>query len=79
MCVYVCVCVFANCFQFLCFAFDKVETAFFFFFFSSSDASDLSCFSEPRQLYRCINQLIMYINHQDILIYFVAKLLLYII
>ena len=82
MCV--CVCVFANCFQFLSFAFDKVETAsvfffFFFHFFSSSDASDLSCFSEPRQLYRCINQLIMYINHQDILIYFVAKLLLYII
>ena len=81
VCVCVYVCVFENCFQFLCFAFDKVETASFFFFsfFSSSDASDLSCFSEPRQLYRCINQLIMYINHQDILIYFVAKLLLYII
>ena len=64
MCV--CVCVFANCFQFLCFAFDKIETASFFF--SSSGASDLSCFSEPRQLYRCIDQLIMYIDHQDILI-----------
>ena len=76
--MYVCVCVFANCFQFLCFAFDKIETASFFFF-SSSGASDLSCFSEPRQLYRCIDQLIMYIDHQDILIYFVAKLLLYII
>ena len=37
-------------------------------FFSSSGASDLSCFSEPRQLYRCIDQLIMYIDHQDILI-----------
>ena len=37
-------------------------------FFSSCGASDLACFSEPRQLYRCIDQLILYIDHQDILI-----------
>ena len=47
-----CYCIY--CFQFLCFALNKVETASFFF--SSSDASDLSCFSESRQLYRSMHQ-----------------------
>ena len=76
MCVYVCVfmqTVFSSCVSL------STRLKQLLSFFSSSDTSDLSCFSEPRQLYRCINQLIMYINHQDILIYFVAKLLLYII
>ena len=80
VCVYMCVCVFLQTVFSSCVSLStRLKQLLSSSFFSSSDASDLSCFSEPRQLYRCIDQLIMYINHQDILIYFVAKLLLYII
>ena len=52
VCVHACVCATVNCFQFLCLAFDKVETVSSL---TLSDASDLSCFIETRQLYRCIS------------------------
>ena len=45
VCVCVCVCATVNCFQFLCFVFDKVETVSIF---TLNDTSDLSCFSETR-------------------------------
>ena len=63
-----CVCVFLQTVFSSCVSLSTRLKQLLSFFFSSSGASDLSCFSESRQLYRCINQLIMYIDHQDILI-----------